>query len=141
MVFFRALPLLLIAAVGLCPMAPPEHLHEGTDADGHHHQVAHRHAMLHVTHEGPGHRAVAPDGHGEEAVHVEEADHDHIVTLDAVFTTPMAVTSLGAPATDVIRLPAPPRSLGALPPSFVEPLIHGPPRASPDLRGPPLSFL
>jgi hypothetical protein len=132
---FKTLPVVLAAAVGLCPLAPPEHLHEGTDPDGHHHQVAHRHTLLHVTDSDRD----QPGDHDGAAVHVEDPEYEHIVNVDAVFTMPGAIAWFVAPAADVFHVPVPAGIRRALRPSFVEHLIHGPPRASPDLRGPPSS--
>lgn len=131
---FRALPLVLAAAIGLCPLAPPEHLHEATDADGHHDQVAHRHTLLHVS-------DTDSDHHDDEGVHVEDADHDALVNVDAVLPMPTAPASFATPAADVVRILAPANYQRMLPAAFVEQLIHGPPRASPDPRGPPSSPL
>ena len=114
----------LAVLVGLAPIAPPEHVHEFTDAHGHHQLIAHRHAELHTG---------IPEHHDGSTI-----DHDDgSVEIEAVYVRTAAYT-LTAPAepassTEVIATAVTPRT----PAPFVEPLIHAPPRAPASLRAPP----
>jgi hypothetical protein len=132
-VSFRALPVVLTMAVGLLPMAPSEHVHETTEADGHHEVVAHRHVQLHKT-----------DVDVDAQAHHDSASIDHedtvVATLDSVFTAPNTYVPQG-PALVVVRIfQAPVGRVTPVPVEFIERLIHGPPRAPTALRGPPISL-
>ena len=117
----------LSLAVGLLPIAAPEHVHERED-HGHAEFVVHRHMPPHGLF----------DHHREHQASVE--DHDApILTLTTVFTVPASVI-LAAPErlmSALVEPPAPERiersqTKGDVP-------IHGPPRAPSVLRGPPFS--
>ena len=124
----RAHAIVLALAVGLVPIAPPEHVHEAA-AGADHHSVSHRHARLHTaTHaDGLAHTGAAFDD-----------DDGSIVVLDAVSTashrvfqvTAQALATAVQPQVDTYRVP---------PPAFVEHVIHGPPRAHSSPRAPPNS--
>jgi hypothetical protein len=119
----------LAAALGMLPVAPPEHVHEAEEA-GHSHVVVHRHPAPHGILE---HHA----DHGS-ATEVEDNDHDGpAFTLTADYVVPAS-----------FAVPVRPQAVGALlePPkpvvfervtADVELLIHGPPRAPSGLRAPP----
>lgn len=118
----------LVAAMGLLPIVPPEHVHEG-EAHGHAHVVMHRHEAFH---------GVADhDRQHESAV---EDDDGPVLTLTTVYTVPIA-RGMPAPPPLVHFLAAPPA------PSRLEPLvadvallIHGPPRATTPPRAPPATI-
>ncbi len=112
-------------ALGVLPIAPPEHVHEHEES-GHAHLLIHRHAaphesLVHQTQQGP-----------------EIGDHDEpILTLDSPYYAPVRV-AFGPPellASERLDYPLSPRITGAAPDRSV--LIHGPPRASTGLRAPP----
>lgn len=130
---FRSFAGVLALAIGLLPMAPPEHLHESTDHGGHHEEVAHRHDLLHVSDlAGP---------HNEHGVEIEDPDaHGAVITIDPVSESAAPPFSLVAPIPHALDLPEPPAPQLRAPVASVEPLIHGPPRAPAALRGPPSSF-
>ena len=132
-VSFRALPVVLALAVGLLPMAPPEHVHEITEADGHHEAVAHRHVQ--------GHRT---DVDVDAQAHYTSASVDHentvVATLDSVFTAPNAYVPQAPALVGVPIFQEPIGRVTPIPVEFVERLIHGPPRAPTALRGPPISL-
>jgi hypothetical protein len=126
---FRAVSLVLTAAMGFVPVMPPEHAHE-TEADGHVRIVVHQHAQTHAL----GH---VPGGHRHHGT-VDHPD-EPILTLSTVFTS-SAPQTLAIPVRSVVAIIQPLHadarhvSIG-----FVERLIHGPPRAPSGLRAPPSS--
>ena len=117
----------LTVAVGLLPIAAPEHVHE-RETHGHAELVVHRHMPPHgmVEHQRE-HRASVDD------------DDAPILTLTTVYTVPASVILLG-PERLVSSLIEPPRPerIERSQTKFDVP-IHGPPRAPSVLRGPPLS--
>ena len=117
----------LTLAVGLLPLAAPEHVHERED-HGHAELVVHRHMPLH------GMR----DHHGE---HQASLDHDDapVLTLTTVYTVPAAVVLAGPErlASSIVE-PQAPEGIERSQPELDVP-IHGPPRAPSVLRGPPFS--
>ena len=125
----RIFGIALALAVGSLPVAPPEHVHEAEE-HGHQHVLMHRHFAAHTNnHHQDGHDGVF--------------DHDDgpMLTLDAIYTLPVAVTPLAPPPHVVISFIDPPAiNLVFRHPDYVERLIHGPPRAPTGLRAPPLSF-
>lgn len=127
----RAVPLLvgaLVAAMGLLPIAPPEHVHEG-DEHGHAHVVVHRHQALH---------GVA-DHHRQHESAVED-DDGPVLTLTTVYTVPIA-RGMPAPPPLVHFLAEPPAPNRLDPPAIdVARLIHGPPRAPTSPRAPPTTI-
>jgi len=114
-------------AVGLLPIAAPEHVHEHED---------HGHAALVV------HRHMPPHGvlehHADHQTSIEDDDAP-ILTLTAVYTIPAPVT-LAGPQRLVSSLiePPPPERIERSQTKF-DVSIHGPPRAPSVLRGPPFS--
>ena len=117
----------LSLAVGLPPVAAPEHVHE-RENDGHAERVVHRHA--------PPHGLL--EHHREHRGSVEDDDAP-ILTLTTVYTVP-APLALAAPErvlSSLIEPPTPDR-IDRSQTKFEVP-IHGPPRAPSVLRGPPLS--
>jgi hypothetical protein len=117
----------LSLAVGLLPIAAPEHVHERED-HGHAELVVHRHM--------PPHGVL--DHHGAHQTSVEDDDAP-ILTLTTVCTVPASLT-VAEPArfvSSLIEPPAPERIERAQT-KFDVP-IHGPPRAPSVLRGPPFS--
>jgi hypothetical protein len=117
----------LAAAVGLGPIAPPEHVHE-TEEHGHHRLIVHRHAEAHQ---------LVPAGSPHHALHEED---DPVLTLTPIYTVPGQPVLPAASPAFVVVLPEPQVAT-----TFHragdsrEPLIHGPPRAPALLRGPPRS--
>jgi hypothetical protein len=117
----------LSLAVGLLPMAAPEHVHE-REHHGHANFVVHRHAPPHDLFEH----------HREHQASVGDEDAP-ILTLTTVYTVPASVL-LARPerfVSSFIEPPAPER-IERSETKFDVP-IHGPPRAPAVLRGPPFS--
>jgi hypothetical protein len=118
--------IVLVAALGVLPVLPPEHVHELTDAEGHHTLVAHRHAQAHTA---------AMPRQGRDTI-----DHsDPIgVDLDGVYTSPdryvLQAPFVGGPAS---LAPLTMRRVRRSAPRFSAQLIHAPPRAPSSLRAPP----
>ena len=117
----------LSLAIGLLPIAAPEHVHERED-HGHAEVVVHRHM--------PPHGLL--DHHSAHQGSVEDDDAP-ILTLTTVYTVPASLI-LAGPERFVSSLIEPPR------PERIERSqtkfdvsIHGPPRAPSVLRGPPFS--
>ena len=126
----RTLSLALVAAIGLIPVMPPEHVHE-TEANGRPHIVVHQHAQAHTI----GH---LPGGHSHHGV----LDHpdDPLFSFSAVFTT-SAPQTLAVPVRTVVAIVQPLHADAQLVSiGFVERLIHGPPRSPSGLRAPPASL-
>ncbi|MEQ1761204.1 MAG: hypothetical protein ABL986_23085, partial [Vicinamibacterales bacterium] len=60
----RILGVVLAAAMGLVPLAPPEHVHEAEE-HGHRERLVHRHAQAHdADHHSNGHENVVDDEDG-----------------------------------------------------------------------------
>jgi hypothetical protein len=122
----------LAAALGLLPVAPPEHVHEAEE-EGHSHVVVHRHPAPHGILEHHADHGSAPE--------VEDNDHDGpAFTLTADYVVPVSSAAVAVRPQAVSVLLEPPK------PVFfervfadVELLIHGPPRAPTGLRAPPFS--
>ena len=114
----RLCSVLLVAALGLLPVLPPEHVHELTDAEGHQVLVAHRHVQLHGA-------DVHPCGRRDT---VDQAD-TVAIDLDSVYTaTARYMPHVPCVASVLIVLPSPAgRSLVVA--RFSDELIHAPPRA------------
>src|SRR5919107_1604759 len=73
------LALVLTAAIGSIPVAPPEHVHEADD-HGEHHVVVHRHAAIHTgVHHSANHDGVLDDDDGT------------ILTLEPIYIVPPVV--------------------------------------------------
>ena len=124
----RSLGAILAAAIGLVPLVPSEHVHEIEDDHGHVEFVVHRHVEAHGLFEEAGH-------------HRSERTVDHqdppIATLDQDFVVP-GIARLALPGTAAASmLPKPTVTVRIGFAGFVERLIHGPPRAPADQRGPP----
>jgi hypothetical protein len=125
----RLTGLVLIAAIGGIPLAPPEHVHESHDP-GHHGAVAHRHVEAH----GGFHHVANHDG-------VFDDDDAQVLTLSYVFVIPPAPAVISAPTVQAVVTLEPPVIRTLQPPAdYVELVIHGPPRAPASFRAPP-SFL
>ena len=119
----RALAGVLAAALGLLPLAPPEHAHE--EETGHSHVIVHRHLNLHGVQ--PHHQKLSTIDH----------DEDPILTLSAVYNVPPQ-PEIAGPVLNAGELIQPlvlSRSEGSF--IDVEILIHGPPRAPTPPRAPP----
>ena len=119
----RALAGVLAAALGLLPLAPPEHAHE--EETGHSHVIVHRHLNLHGVQ--PHHQKLSTIDH----------DEDPILTLSAVYNVPPQPEIAGPvpSAGELIQPLVLSRSEGSF--IDVEILIHGPPGAPTSLRAPP----
>ena len=117
----------LSLAVGLLPVAAPEHVHE-REEHGHAELLVHRHM--------PPHGLL--DHHREHGASVEDDDAP-VLTLTTVYTLPVSMI-LAGPERLVISLIEPPRPerIERSQTKFEVP-IHGPPRAPSVLRGPPFS--
>jgi len=122
---FRVAGALVAAVLAVAPLLPAQHVHEAEE-HGHVHRLVHQHLSPH---------AVLPEAGFRRHV---EGDDEPILTLSAVFTIPAPVFAVSAPPVDVVAFVDPPAV-----PSFhrhvqyVEPLIHGPPRAPASPRAPP----
>jgi|SRR6186713_3360303 hypothetical protein len=122
---FRVAGALVAAVLAVAPLLPAQHVHEAEE-HGHLHRTVHQHLSPHALLPEAGFRR-----------HVED-DDEPILTLSAVFTIPASVHAVSAPPVDAIALvDAPPVSSFHRHVPYVEPLIHGPPRAPAPLRGPP----
>ena len=119
----RALAGVLAAALGLLPLAPPEHAHEAETR--HSHVIVHRHLNLHGIQ--PHHQELSTIDH----------DEDPILTLSAVYNVPPQPEIAGPvpSAGELIQPLVLSRSEGSF--IDVEILIHGPPRAPTPPRAPP----
>lgn len=114
-----------MTALGVLPVLPAEHVHEGSDAEGHHVLVVHRHVQLHT---------VDARASGQRPT-VDHSD-PFAIDLDGVYTAsgryllqaPLAVAAV------IVR-----PTLRAAPARrrFSDQLIHAPPRAPSSLRAPP----
>jgi hypothetical protein len=113
-------------AVGLLPIAAPEHVHERED-HGHAELVVHRHMPPHGGLEHYGDDASVDD------------DDAPILTLTTVYTIPVSLI-LAGPERSVSALiePPQPERIERSQTKFDVP-IHGPPLAPAVLRGPPFS--
>jgi hypothetical protein len=128
----RGFSLVLVAAIGAMPVAPPVHVHETTTPEGHHEALTHRHLSSHVGH-------VAQLDHDRATL--EDAD-SVVATLDIVFAPPGGGHFPPAPPPTVmvlLRDTVEPIRFGS--PEYIERLIHAPPRAPTDVRGPPATPL
>jgi hypothetical protein len=118
---------MLVTAMSVAPVAPPEHAHEAEE-HGHHFTVIHRHFEQH--HAGD---------HSSRHHAVIDHDEDPILTLATVYTVP-PLTSVDSPleivADEVETFESP---CGEWSAADVDILIHGPPRAPTSLRAPPIS--
>jgi hypothetical protein len=126
----RFLPALLGLAIGVLPLAPVEHVHKATGADGHDHVIVHTHTEAH-------HRSI--DAHGHPDASLDDGD-TVVLALNPVFAVPHSSIDF-APAVTQVRIVEEPQAATLDSSSFVERLIHGPPRAPTALRGPPVSSL
>jgi hypothetical protein len=117
----------LSLAVGLLPIAAPEHVHERED-HGHAELVVHRHM--------PPHGVLDHDDAHQASVEDQDAP---ILTLTTVYTVPPSLI-LAEPQRFVSSLTEPPQPerIERSQTKFDVP-IHGPPRAPAVLRGPPFS--
>ena len=120
----RALAGVLAAALGLLPLAPPEHAHED-EATGQPHVVVHRHLNPH---------GIQPHHQKQSTI---DHDEDPILTLSAVYNVPPQPEIAGPvpSAGELIQPLVLSRSEGSF--IDVEILIHGPPRAPTPPRAPP----
>ena len=126
---FRSIGFVLAAALGLAPLAPPEHVHE-VEGHGDHLLLVHRHAEAHH-----------PSHHSDEHQNVLDENETPVLTLTAVYVTPAPPVVLAAPVRVTFAFLDPPVAKSLHPAvDYVERLIHGPPRALVSPRAPP-SFL
>jgi hypothetical protein len=126
----RLWPLVLVAALGVFPIGPQEHVHETTDADGHHTLIAHRHTELHgLDVQRLGHQLVV--------------DHPDPITMfpDGSYTAPASYVFQSPAVATVLVLTAPVPPVIDHGPRASDQLIHAPPRAPSSLRAPPSSSL
>ena len=126
MVSVRGVSALLVFCVAALPLAPVTHVHE-TGGIGHHDRLVHSHSEAH--HQRDAH---APhDGATFD-------DQDTVVlTFDPVFALPHPSVVPATPVVHVRLTIEPPAADAFVAPVFIEPLIHGPPRAPAAVRGPP----
>ena len=124
----RTLTWVLGVALGIVPMAPPEHIHEAEE-EGHHHVVIHRHSQPHR----PGHAGGQPSS-------IEDHDDEPILTLAVVYTTTARVVPTNPAQVVVARVEQPVVECSGWVADDVEILIHGPPPPPTSLRGPPSSL-
>jgi hypothetical protein len=118
---------LVATCLALSPLLPAQHVHEADD-HGHVTRVAHQHLSAH---------AIAPEtGVGR---HIE-SDDEPILTLATLYTVPPPAHGAVAPLAEVVALlAAPSATLVRRHAQYVEPVIHGPPRAPTSPRAPPLT--
>jgi hypothetical protein len=121
----RASAAVVVACLALAPLLPAQHVHE---ADHHGHgRVAHQHLSPH--------HVAAPEAPGQ---HVE-SDDEPILTLTSVYTVPPPQGAVAPPVDVVALLAQPPIAIVRRHTQYVEPVIHGPPRAPTSLRAPPFT--
>ena len=113
------------AALGLLPIAPPEHLHEAEE-QGHVHVVIHRHLTPHDLLEHHAHCQATVDD-----------DDGPILTPTAVYIVPAHQPIAGPERLATAWIEAPGLRREERPLAKVETLIHGPPRAPTTSRAPP----
>jgi hypothetical protein len=117
----------LSLAIGLLPVAAPEHVHE-REEHGHAEMVVHRHM--------PPHGLI--DHHGEHQASLDDNDAP-VFTLTTVFTVPgQAILSLPQRSASTLIAPPEQQRIERILTKFDVP-IHGPPRAPAGLRAPPIS--
>jgi hypothetical protein len=123
----RVLASVLSLAIGLMPVAAPEHVHERDD-HGHARVVVHRHMQPHGLAE-----------HHREHDGAFEHDDTPILTLSAIYTVPGSLVVSGPErlATTLLETPEEQRIERSRP--ELEISIHGPPRAPTGLRAPPFA--
>lgn len=125
----HALGLALCAVLWVTPVIPPEHVHE-VEEHGHVEFVAHRHLL--------DHGIASP----RDAI-THQIDHNDapIATFSEDFIVPLTTTIAAPPLRFVDDILEPPPFTTLQSVDSGEPLIHGPPRAPADQRGPPSSHL
>lgn len=122
----RLLAAVLATALGLLPVAPPEHVHEAEE-HGHAHAVIHRHLEPH---------GILNQHHANR--HPELKDDDGpVLTLTAAYTGPLAAFTPAAPQVAGVLIEPPSFHAFERPFADVDLLIHGPPRAPTPPRAPP----
>jgi hypothetical protein len=145
---FRLISPFLVACLATLPLVPVAHVHE-THGQGGHGFVVHSHDGRH--HHAHPDDDDADDHHattaGHDAEHATESgrtvttvDHDSTVVarLDLVLASPQQLQSIEPATTDVVLLEIDDTAHARRAPApVVERLIHGPPRAPAELRGPP----
>ncbi len=122
----RLVGLVLVAAVGWIPVAPPEHVHE-EEEHGHETLLVHRHLGAHAL----PHHALR---------HEQILDHEDapILTFDPVYIVPSTSNLVAAPPSNTVATIEPPAGeIRHRARDYVERLIHAPPRAPTSLRAPP----
>jgi len=122
----RFLAGVLGTALGLLPIAPPEHVHKHED-HGHAHVTIHRHLSPHSPHRT------------ERDSNFDDDDDSPAITLDTIYNIAPSIV-IAAPERSVIeRIDPPTLRRIERPLADVSVLIHGPPRAPTGLRAPPFS--
>jgi hypothetical protein len=122
----------LVAALGVVPLVPAEHVHR-TELDGHSQIVVHQHAQPHAIGHLPGGTLAGRT--------VFDHPDDPILTLSTVFTVPLP-HPVPVPDRLVVLIVEPPqRDAREALIGLIERTIHGPPRPSLSLRGPPRACL
>jgi len=120
------LGVVLTAALGLSPLAPPEHAHE-VEEHGHHQLLIHRHAEAHhAFHHSPEHQNVLDE------------NELPVLSSTSAYVVPGPAPTLAA-LPDITFLTIQPPVARTFHPAahYVERLIHGPPRAPASPRAPP----
>lgn len=117
---------MLVTAMGVAPVAPPEHVHEAEE-HGHHFTVIHRHFE--------GHHA---GDHAARHQAVIDHDEDPILTLATVYTIPPSPSADSPLELVDVRVNTVESHCGEWAAADVDILIHGPPRAPTSLRAPPI---
>ena len=122
---FRVAGALVAAVLALAPLLPAQHVHEAEE-HGHAQRLVHQHLSPHALLADAGLRG-----------HVEDGD-EPILTLTTLFTVRAHVHAVVAPPAVVVAfVEPPPARIFHRSAAFVEPLIHGPPRAPASPRAPP----
>jgi hypothetical protein len=121
----RVLPSVLSLAIGLLPIAAPEHVHEREES-GHGELLVHRHVPSH---------GILP----HDSASVDHAGDEPILTLTALYTVPgpFALAGPERMARTLIEPPRPHVSVHVR--TTFDVSIHGPPRAPTALRAPPIT--
>jgi hypothetical protein len=115
-------------AMGVFPLAAPEHVHE-TEDRGHTRALVHRHLPVHGL----------TEHHSDRDSTTVDHDDDPVLTLSAVYYVGAPFAMVRPLLSVAARLDPPePRRIERKT-THVEILIHGPPRAPTGLRAPPCS--
>lgn len=114
----------LFLIAGLCAPLPAVHVHEARDHDGHPAPLVHSHFGVHPHH----------DSHGS-TLSEHDADARYLDTGRAVVPARHMPVLIVVVATDITLVLPPVSTTAGV--EYAGPSIHGPPRPTTTLRGPP----